>query len=110
MDHGWLGTAVKFAQTFADPRIRLGDPLVMADIIEPCWRMVTLDPEFRIGEVAQKSPMSRPVATPDPASLRHHGEELHDILLSDPIFDRHHDGSAAHAHVDGHLGLGPTLE
>ena len=54
----------------------------MSHVVEPGRRVVALDPELRLGQVAQEVPVARPVAPADPPALGHEGEELAHVLLA----------------------------
>lgn len=98
------------ADLLADLGIRLGDALVLSDIFDPGRAVVALDPERRVGQVAQQGPVPGAVAAPDAPALRHHGQEGDDVLGLDDVFDGDDDRARARLDIDRDLRLAPAAE
>src|SRR5918994_739615 len=106
----WFGSAMKLSQLVDNPGVRLGDPLGLPHIVQPCGRIVALGPELWFGEVAQQVPVTCSIAPADPPALCHQGEELLHVLLADPVFDCDHDRAAAVLDLHAEAGLLPAVE
>ena len=83
VDDRRIRAAVQRPHALADLGVGLRDALVLADIFDPGRAVIALDPERRVGQVAQQRPVARAVAAADAAALRHGVEEGDDILLAD---------------------------
>ena len=70
---------MQFPQTCRDRCIVLRRAIVQADVVEPGWRLVALDPQARVGEIAQQSPIACAIAS------THATDEIRQVIGADSL-------------------------
>src|SRR5688572_28373345 len=86
-----LRADVQRAQALRHYCVVLRHAVGVAEVVKPGRRLVALDPDLRIREIAQQSPVKRSVTAPDAPPLGHRCKELEDVLGTYDVFDRDHD-------------------
>ena len=99
--HVWLaGTFVQLTEGFRDVHVGARPPLVVTEVLYPCWNVIALAPEFRIFQVAEQRPPACAIANPDASATRHGCQEGRHIILIYNVVDHHQDWTAARPKVE----------